>query len=502
LIGAALWFRLNGLIEKPFWLDEAYSAYAADKGFGFIFTVLPSYETHPPFYSAVLSIWTKIFGNSLTAFRALGLFAGIMLLPLAWFASKEIARALKLDPSLYALAAFALLAASPSTVYITQLVRPYALLVLAYLFGIFCIFKLAYHYRETGKLNRKLWLGYLVSLALSIWLHNLGVLYAAGLGLALLILIGPVRLIRDHPRAFFIGHFAVLFVVLPAFLILLDQAPTWRQSTWLRFHWDGIEENLYTIYGLSGLVASTIAALIVGSAIFKSEKGALPIWLALLTLTFVPMLLSLLISVTIAPVFISRTLAPLSVAFILLVAAGAIVPSLINRVGFGVLLVLTIIYLMAFQQMKPTENWYGAVAWLKGRIEPGDVVYAYPNEGALPLSYALRDKRVSLPIRPIPGAVPAKDPTGWFPTGSRGVVSLPQYRLEAIASDAQSRKIKTIWLLRLGASAYDKDDHFLNALMRDREDVGSWNEEPIDIIGLRQTTPASPQITPRQQAQP
>jgi hypothetical protein len=311
-----------------------------------------------------------------------------------------------------------------------------------------------------------------------------------------------VRLIRDHPRAFFIGHFAVLFVVLPAFLILLDQAPTWRQSTWLRFHWDGIEENLYTIYGLSGLVASTIAALIVGSAIFKSEKGALPIWLALLTLTFVPMLLSLLISVTIAPVFISRTLAPLSVAFILLVAAGAIVPSLINRVGFGVLLVLTIIYLMAFQQMKPTENWYGAVAWLKGRIEPGDVVYAYPNEGALPLSYALRDKRVSLPIRPIPGAVPAKDPTGWFPTGSRGVVSLPQYRLEAIASDAQSRKIKTIWLLRLGASAYDKDDHFLNALMRDREDVGSWNEEPIDIIGLRQTTPASPQITPRQQAQP
>jgi mannosyltransferase len=498
VIAAALWFRINGLTANPFWLDEAYSAYAADKGFGFIFKVLPSYETHPPFYSAILSAWTAVFGNSLTGFRSLGLFAGVALLPLCWFTSGEIARGLKVDSRVYALAAMALLAVSSSLVYIAQLVRPYALMALAYLFGIWCVFGLARYYRETGRLKTNFWLGYLVSLALSIWLHNLGALYAAALGLALLILIGPLRLIRDQPRAFFIGHFTVALAVLPAFLILLDQAPTWQQSTWLRFHWEGVGPNLYTIFGLSGFVTFAIAALIVGNAIFKSGKDVLPVWLALLTLTFVPIALSLLISLTIAPVFLARTLAPLSIGFVLIVAAGTAASSLVSRAGYGVLLVLTSLHMVAFKQLEPTENWYGAVAWLKARAAPGDEVYAYPNEGALPLSYALRDKGITLPIRPIPGPVPANDPTGWHPTGSRGVVSLPQHRLEAIAADAHSRKVKTIWLLRLGASTYDKNDGFLIALSRTRRPIGSWSQDPIDIIGLRQ----SPQIAPREQAKP
>jgi mannosyltransferase len=498
VIAAAFWFRINGLTANPFWLDEAYSAYAADKGFGFIFNVLPSYETHPPFYSAILSAWTVIAGNSLTGFRSLGLIAGIALLPLCWLTVSEVARALKFDQRLFALFALALLAVSPPIVYITQLVRPYAIMVLVYLVGIWCVFGLARHYRETGRLHGKRWLGYLSSLALLIWLHNLGAFYAATLGLALLILIGPLRLIRDQPRAFLIGHFAVALAVLPAFLILLDQAPTWRQSAWLRFHWDGIDQALYTIYGLPGFGAFLIAALIIGSAIFKSGKDERPIWLALLTLAFVPMLLSLLITLTIAPVFLARTLAPLSIVLILLVAAGASAPSFLNRAAFGVLMLLTTIQMIALQRLSPTENWYGAVVWLKARVAPGDVIYAYPNEGALPLSYALRDKGITLPIRPIPGAVPANDPTGFHPTGSRGVVSLPQYRLEAIAADTQSRKVKTIWLLRLGASTYDKGDGFLKALSRTRRPIGSWYQDPIDIIGLRQ----SPDIAPREEPKP
>ena len=498
VIAAALWFRIGGLTANPLWLDEAYSAYAADKGFGFIFNVLPGYETHPPFYSAVLSAWTDIVGNSITGFRSLGLFAGVALLALCWLASSEIARALKVDPRLCALAALALLTVSPPIVYITQLVRPYALMALAYLLGIWCVFALARDYRETGRLHLTLWLGYLSSLVLSIWLHNLGVLYVAALGLSLLTLIGPLRLIREQPRAFFIGHFIVALAVLPAFLILLDQAPTWRQSTWLRFHWDGIDQTLYTIYGLSGFGAFVITALIIGSAMFKSGSAERRTWFALLTLAFVPMIFSLLITLTIAPVFLARTLAPLSIGLILLVAAGAAIPSLLNRAAFGALMLLTTVHMIALKQLGPTENWYGAVAWLKARVAPGDVVYAYPNEGALPLAYALRDKGIVLPIRPIPGAVPANDPTGWHPTGSRGVVSLPQYRLEAIAADAESRKIKTIWLLRLGAPTYDKRDGFLIALSRNRRLIGSWYQDPIDIIGLRQ----SPQIAPREQTKP
>jgi uncharacterized membrane protein len=179
IAAAALWFRVTTLSANPFWLDEAYSAYAADKGFAFIFTVLPHYETHPPFYSAVLSAWTDITGNSLIGFRSLGLVAGLALFPLVWRTAKEGARAVGGEPRAGGLAAAALLAVAPAIVYITQLVRPYALMALVYLCGIWAVLRLARLYRETQRLDARTWLAYLASLALIIWLHNLGALYAA-----------------------------------------------------------------------------------------------------------------------------------------------------------------------------------------------------------------------------------------------------------------------------------------------------------------------------------
>jgi hypothetical protein len=55
--------------------------------------------------------------------------------------------------------------------------------------------------------------------------------------------------------------------------------------------------------------------------------------------------------------------------------------------------------------------------------------------------------------------------------------------LRAIAEDAGS--VRTVWLLRLGANAYDKGDIFLHELERGRRHVGRFQSGPIDIIGLR-----------------
>ena len=86
------------------------------------------------------------------------------------------------------------------------------------------------------------------------------------------------------------------------------------------------------------------------------------------------------------------------------------------------------------------------------------------------------------------------------PTGSRGVFSLPTPRLEAIAGAPETRAVPTIWLLRLGPWAYDKGDHFLHALERDRVRVGHYKSGPIDIIGLRRKDLAP--VAPTQQAKP
>ena len=492
VVAIALWFRLRHLTLHPLWLDEGYSAYAADKGFDFIFKVLPGYETHPPFYSAILSAWVGLIGKSLLGFRALGAVAGIVALPVYWFAGKEAGRALGVDPLICGFATLMLAAVLPAIVDVTQSVRPYALIALVYAIGIWTVLRLARIHGDTKRLHPWLWAAYLACLALLCWLHNLGSFYAASLGLGMLILIGPMTLIRDHTRAFFLGHIAVALVVIPAFLILLDQAPTWTQSTWLKFRPGYIGTGLTIIYGIGGLGGLICAGVAAGTIAKKALGSHTRPLLALATMAMLPVLLSLIITIAIAPIFLPRTLVSVSIALILLIAAGAASQSIIARTAFIGLLALSATRLVAIQNNVPPEHWYDAVAWLKPQFAPGDVIYAYPNEGALPLFYALRDKQLPYPIRAIPTPVPAKDRAGWYPTGSRGVMSLPQFRLEAIAADAESRKVPTIWLLRLGPAAYDKGDGFVKALSRTRKVVGHWHEEPIDIIGLRQ----SPQITP------
>lgn len=498
----AIWFRVTGLASAPFWLDEAYSAYAAEKGLTFILTVLPGYETHPPVYSALLSGWIKLAGTSLGGFRSLGLVAGLLLFPLSWAVACRAADAIGADRRVAGIAVLALLAVAPAIIYITRLVRPYALMALAYLFGLWAILALTRYHSDHGRLHPGYGCAYLASLVLTVWLHNLGTLYAGSLGLALLILMGPMVLIRRHGRAFFLGHGAAALLVLPAYIILLDQAPTWQSSTWLRFSWSAVGPNLLTIYGLANLIAVLLALFITAAAIGQRRKAA-RLWLALLTLCLLPTLLSLLISVTIAPVFLARTLAPLSLILILMIGLGVSLPWRLPRAAYLILLVTTAAYSLSASQLPPTENWRGAANWIKARIAPGDVIYAYPNEGALPFGYAMRDLDLAYPVRPIPSPVPASDPEGWYPTGSRGVVSLPRHRLDAIASDARSRNVPTIWLLRLGASTYDKGDGFLAALRRDRRVVARWTDGPIDVVGLaRSGEPVSAERPPTKQPQP
>ena len=74
-IGVAL--RLWAIGREPLWLDEAYSAYAADHGFTFLWQVVPRYETHPPFYYSLLHLWVLAFGDGLLSLRMPGILAGL-----------------------------------------------------------------------------------------------------------------------------------------------------------------------------------------------------------------------------------------------------------------------------------------------------------------------------------------------------------------------------------------------------------------------------------------
>jgi uncharacterized membrane protein len=228
LIAAAIWFRCAWLLTEPLWLDEAYSAYAAGKSFDFLWHVVPLYETHPPFYYSLLRLWTLAFGDSLAGLRSLGIACGIATLPMMMLAARELARLLRFDRGRtvgLVLATLALAAFSTMLVEMSREVRPYPVLILVYAASLFALFRLGRRSRDGSGIGGGACLLYLLTLALTLWLHNLGPLYGLAIGIALLALVIRPGLDRRDWLWLVGGHAAVAGVYLPALRIMLDQAP-------------------------------------------------------------------------------------------------------------------------------------------------------------------------------------------------------------------------------------------------------------------------------------
>lgn len=494
LIGLALvamFLRFNRLSVWPLSLDESYSAYGASKGFAFIWHVLPGYETHPPFYTALLRCWTLVAGSSLLDLRMLGSLVGLITLPIVWFAAREAALLARRDTRIVPLCAVAYTSVHLSLVDLSRFVRPYSMMILVYAVAIWALIRLARLHREHGELATIPWIVYLFSLTLTIWLHNLGSLFVFTLVLAFVVLIGPMPIVRRHARAFILGHGLAFLAALPALLILMDQAPTWTHSTWLGFVPALLPTHLMMIFGTPGWYGALGVLLLVGLGLKAVGEDARGLGLALVISTILPILLSIVISVTVAPVFLVRTLVGCCIPLSLLVALGAN-EGLWPRTGLAMIAVVSAIRIFQVQHLPPDQDWYAAVRWLAPRVKPTDIVYAYPNEGALPLRRALSDLRTNIPVRTIPGEVPARDPAGRYTTGNRGVQLLPRWRMAQIASDPISRKTPTIWLFRLGKRPYDLDDIAEKTFREGRIETGHFELRAIDIVGLAKPANAAP----------
>ena len=487
--------RSTDIAAKPFWLDEAYSAFAAEKGFAFIWFVLPGYETHPPLYSALLRLWTLIAGTGVQEYRLFGVIAGSATLVVIGLAARELAAILR-RPELVLVIAAVLIAATLATfVEVSRTVRPYALIVFANACTFLAVLRIVRIEATEARLARWPFLAYLAGLVLLVWLHNLGALYAAAAALFLMIAIGPKRLLTRHAAAILAGHGVAAACMAPALLILADQAPTWASSTWLSFRPERLAEDMLTLFGLPGPFGLAVALLLSVLALRTTAAETRRMLWGLLLAALLPVALALALTIAIAPVFLPRTLVAAALPLILLMAAG-VDRRLFTQVALAGFCVLSALRAVALQALPPEQDWYGVIAWLAPRMGAADAVYAYPNEGALPLRFALRDRNLRLRVRPLPTDIPARDHAGWYPTGSRGVQSLPPARLAELAADAESRRTPTIWLLRLRKSSYDPRDAAVRAFSAGRAEVARYRYNDIEIRGLRALAQPAPAQQP------
>lgn len=469
----ALAVRLIDLNARPLWLDEAYSAWFSARSWHVLWTEVPKYETHPPFYYSLLKLWRIGFGGTAAALRSYSVLFGVAAVPLVVAASLELERQRPTGrPLLRAGIAAFLTACSPMLVLLGQEARPYPLLVFAYALATLGLLRLLRDF-AAGPGRWSSWLMLAAGAELGLWAHGLGLLYALCLAAAL----APAWLKPPFDRARLTRGIAaaLLTAVLyfPCLLMIVNRAGDWSGHGWLT--WSPV-----MILQLLSLYAVPVEVLTIGSAVAAlvlillakravqhglASKGSTPDR-ALLLLWWGPPLIAIVVSQLGAPIFLVRTLAgTLIPAYLALASVLARSPSPRERLALSAALVITLSPSTVQVALRPaTEPWDEVAAYLHRNVRPGDQVWVYPNDSALPL----REAGASGALRGIPSNYPAIGIKGPIRAGSPAVVSLTAAQAQDVAGDPRLRTVPTLWLVTRQSAVFDPHNDVPRALAQMR----------------------------------
>lgn len=468
----ALVLRLIGMGVRPLWLDEAYSAWFASRSWHELWTQVPTYEPHPPFYYSLLKVWRDVFGGGAFALRSFSLLFAVATVPVVVSASAELERQRPSGrPLLRAGIAAFLIACSPMLVLMGAEARPYPLLIFAYALALLGLLRLMREF-ATGPGTWPSWTMLVAGTELGLWAHGLGLLYALCLAAAL----APAWLKSPRGRERLVRGIAAAVIIvllyLPCLLMMMRRAGDWGTG-WLS--WEPLMAlqllGLYAIPVEVLTISSAVAALVMILLVKRAVQGGVEAggWSAdraILLLWWGPPLLAIVISQLAMPVFLPRTLTPTLVpAYLALAGALARVDSARERFALTAALAITIMPAAVQIGLRPAiEPWDEVSAYLQRNVGHGDQVWLYPNDSALPLHEA----GSAIPARGIPGDYPATGFKGPIRAGSPAVVSLTPQQAQDVAQDVSIRAVPTIWLVTRQSGIFDPHGDMPAALARVR----------------------------------
>lgn len=474
LLLVALAVRLIGLGSRPLWLDEAYSAWFATRGWRELWTIVPTYETHPPLYYSLLKLWSLEFGDGPQALRALSVTLGLALLPVVAAAARELERQRPTGRALLHVGfAMFLCACSPMLVFLDQEARPYPLMALAYAIAALGVLRLLREWRAGAAGSLVSWAILAGGTELTLWSHALGVIYAVCLAVALAPAWLSAPLDRKRIARGTAAAALVLLLYLPCLLMMLRRAGDWG-SGWLRLRGNMPFEllQLYTVpmevLTFGSAVAALAMLLLAKRAIqagihaprWNSDRALLLLWLG-------PPLLSIVISALWMPVFLTRTLGATVVPAFLAMSAALARSGPRERLLIALAIILPLLPTAVQVATRPApEPWDEVGAYLQSHVGPADQVWYYPNDSMLPVHSAT-------PIIPgrergIPGDYPAIGIEGPIRGGSPAVVSLTAEQSAQVARDPALRSAPTIWLVTRESAVFDPAGDLPRALSRTR----------------------------------
>ncbi|MGJ7913941.1 hypothetical protein ACI48D_00485 [Massilia sp. LXY-6] len=451
----ALLLRLPTLSSRSLWLDETYSAWFSAVPLRALWTQVPLYETHPPFYYTLLKAWSALFGRSEAALRSLCVLASVLtvvLIPVCARWARLGARAERIG-----LLAALLLAVNANSILFAQQARPYAIHALAGMLAVFfscmLVLDLARPSAPGHRSRLGTWAaGLALSASLTLWLHNTGVFAAFGIwtGMTAGLLLGSSGARARQATAVGLAGLGALLLWSPFLPMLLRQSAAMAKlSYWIRFS-PGKITGAWTVMSGGQLLHYPMLALVLLAFAWLWKRSRPHFWLLAYTMAL-PILAMGAYSLLVKPVFLSRLfewLAPLTMA---LAALGIATLRPAWRLPvLALVLALSAWEVQAFYRSH-TENWREMLAQLQREARPGDLVLAFPNEVQMPVSYYMkRGPAVSY----LPGPFPALGLARRY-TGNAGAPDIAPEDAARLRSLLWGRH--RVWLIERRADLYDPD---------------------------------------------
>lgn len=460
ILVVALLFRLPGLATRSLWIDELFTEWFAARPFSELWTEVPKFETHPPFYYSALKLWTWLFGNSELGLRSLSVvfsLATVLVVALSGALLKAGGQGRAAG-----LLGAALLAVNYASIREAQNARPYALqgfvCTLAILAALLLVTRLRRAEDDAGPADG--WLMPAAILGLSagvgLWIHNTGFFIASGiwLGLALTLMFTPRGRRRRNFLIFVGAGLLALLVWAPYLPIFLDQS---RKFMVLAFWLTPKLRDLYSAWLL--VVGDTwlravlpLALLLYG--LLRFFRCAPLLALVATTVLLVPLYSVLALSFTVKPIYIQRLFAWMVPTGLVIIALGIVsaTPWKLVRLLLG-LAVIGLATLRAIEDYdRPIDDWKAIVAEIARNARPGDVVIAVPAEGSIAVDYYASRHSSFPPIVCVPGCYPQRDLPRTYMSNFGAPVIIPA---DAAIVDRALATHGRVWLVQVSISLYD-----------------------------------------------
>ena len=323
ILGAGLrWFQIG---QHSFWFDEALSSLIANLTVTEIITNVAASD-HPPGYYLLLHTWL-IFGQSETAIRSLSALFSLATIPLLYGLTRWL-----FTPAAASLASL-IVAISPFQIYYAQESRTYSIIIFLTT-AIIWIFMVSV---KRGN-SWKTWSGYILIVALALHFHYFSAFVVISLHLWLLLIKNPADAGGMPVRQLLLTDMLITLLFIPQSSQAISRTTAYLTTV----SWQSsphILSPLITLYYLMFVHRTPWPQLMVSIGLFllililtlilwenrrrKSgyqQRLERALWLILV----VPMVIVLLISWLIRPIYLDRSFAIASPALIMLLAWGTI----------------------------------------------------------------------------------------------------------------------------------------------------------------------------------